>query len=294
MGKQLQLSQIQESLKRRKDCFSIISTLQNLEQLCTKEHDSNLLEIIPIKIVACFEEYFRIRYSEIIDNAAYRKRIKEVEALRNLKFDFDILGAFQDNAITLGNYLSYLIPCSKLEDITCTLTKLLGIDFIEKIKEQSESALKSVTEIFRLRHIFCHEVPKSEKLSSEKMLELLNEARDFLSIAEKIIGDVLYPNPPQTTSEMVLETGRMFNDTEKELNSLIGEIKSKDLEENLTNAQFDYLEDWKRYREARARSEASIVEGGSMYPIVYTLCLTTITNAFIKELSEKYKYLLRK
>ena len=299
MGKQLQLLQVQDALNRHKDCYGILGSLCELKELCKKEYDSKLLEIVPIKIVACFEDYFRIKYSEIIDNAKCRGRLKDVKIFKNLQFDFDVLGAFQDNAITLGEYLSYLIPCSKIDDITDTLNILLEIDFFKKLKEQTENApklLNSINETFRLRHIFCHEIPKTEELNSEKVSVLLNDAHDFLSIAENIITDVLYPNVPLTTLDMRIEPEKMFVEAEKELESLIEKIKSKDKEQegDLANAQFNYFENWKQYRDARAKSECSNVEGGSIYPVVYAQCLTTITKAFIKELNEEYKYLLRK
>lgn len=296
MKKQLQLEQIQEALARRKGYTDVLFDLSNYGNILKKEYDSKMFEYVPVKIVASFEEYFRGKYKEIIDNAEYRKHLKEVEVLKNLNFDFNILGAFQDNEITLGDYLSYLIPCNKFEDINGTLSKLLGFIFVEKIKVQTDVGPKlfdSINEIFRLRHIFCHEVQQTEKISFEKATGLIHDACTFLAVADSIISDTLYSDSPQTTVEMLVEAERMLEESERELESLIDTIKSKDQDGDLLSANFDYLDVWKQYREARAKSDASMVEGGTMYPIVYTLNLEIITKAFIKELKNEYKYLLR-
>lgn len=104
MKTQLQLEQIQEALARRKDYTDVLIDLCSYEYIIESDYDSKLFEYVPIKIVASFEEYFRGKYKEIIDNAEYRKHLKEVEVLKNLKFNFNILGAFQDNEITLGDF----------------------------------------------------------------------------------------------------------------------------------------------------------------------------------------------
>lgn len=296
MKKQLQLEQILEPKARQKECSDILFDLRYLGNVLKSEYDSKMLEYVPVKIVACFEEYFRQKYKEVIDNADYRKRLKELDLLKNINFNFDILGAFQDNEITLGDYLSYLIPCSKFEDINATLSKLLGFDFIDKIKARTDSTpklLDSVNEIFRLRHIFCHEVQQTEIIGLEKATGLLRDACAFLSVADSIISDTLYPDFPRTTVEMLVEAERMLEESEKELESLIETIKSKAQEGDIMSVNFDYLDVWKQYRKARAMSKVSVLDGGTMYPIAYTLDLEVTTKAFIKELKNEYKYLLK-
>lgn len=296
MAKQLQLSQLQESLMRRQESRDILFELQNFERALKKTSNSRLFEYVPIKIVACFEDFFREKYKGLIDRAEFRSKLKEIDYLKKQNFDFDILGAFQDNAITLGDYFSYLIPCSKLEDITGTLTKLLGFDFINKMKSKNdatETLLKSINEIFRLRHIFCHEVPQIEGITVEKALNLIDSARSFMLIVEKIIDEVLFPNAPQTSIDIENEANRRLKLAEEELDCLIETIKSKDQDDYLIVAKFDYMDSWKKYREERAKSESSYSKGGSLHTFVYISCLESITNAFIKELKSEYSYLLK-
>lgn len=302
MKKQLQLEQLQEALGRQKGYNNVLFDLSNYGNILKSEYDSKMLEYVPVKIVACFEEYFRKKYKEIIDNAEYRKRLNEVEALKNLNFNFNVLGAFQDNEISLGDYLSYLIPCSKLEDINGTLSKLFGFSFIEKIKRQKDTDSKlfeSINEIFRLRHIFCHEVQQTEKISFEKAISLIHDACAFLNVADSIIENTLYPKSPQSTVDMFEEVKQMFEEAEKELEALMKKIKAMeagktpDQEGELMAVNFDYIDVWRQYREARAKSGASMVEGGTVYPIIYTLNLVNTTRAFIKELKNEYRHLLR-
>lgn len=298
MKNQLRLSQLQETSERKNGCLNIdtIFVLNKLNHIIKKEYNPILLEYVPIKIVASFEDFFREKYKMIIDNVKFRNNIKEIATFKNISFDFDILGAFQDNIVTLGEYLSYLIPCSKFDDICSTLSKLLHIDFIETMEKESGFSLKvleSIKEIFRLRHIFCHEVQETEKLSYDKAEKLINDACSFLSVADEIINNILYPNSPQTTAKMLADVKQDFETSERELELLIETIKSKIQEKHLETLHFNYIDTWKQYRKERAKSESLIAEGGSMQQIIYLSGLDEITKAFIKELKCQYKYIIK-
>ncbi len=292
----LSLQQVRTSLHREKRSFEIISELYEIKRIYENIDNPKLLEFIPIKIVSCFEAFFRCIYKDLMDNPQNRKRFKDIKSLKNLNFDFDVLGAFQDNEISLGDYLSYLIPCSKLEDINETISTLLNVDFIEEIKKNDSSSnlLKSINEIFELRHALCHEIPLMDKLDVNKMNQYINDACKFLESSDNIVMEVENPNSPITTLEMIRDSEEKFKIIEKELDDLIHQIRTFDIEGYFTSNDLDFVDKWKEYRELRAKSEAKKCEGGSIYPVVYLGSLKSTTSAFIKELKNDYKYFLRR
>ncbi len=297
MKKQLSLTQIQDTLQRSKNYLEVKLELENLNNLCEKIENNKLLEFIPIKIIACFEAFFRGIYKEIIDTPKYRKRLKEVISLKNINFDFDILGAFQDNEISLGDYISHIIPCSKLEDINSNISNLLNIKFIDEIKNKnniSSELLDSINNTFNLRHILCHEVPLLEDFNINKATQYIKDACLFIEYSNEIIENILYPNSSITTLDMIEESKKNLDILEKELDELILEIRNKNIEGHLNSNKLGFVNKWKEYREERAKSEAEYCKDGSIYPVIYINSLENTTINFIKELKNEYKYLLRK
>lgn len=296
MKNQLQLSQIQEALARDKNYYEVFMDISELEDIYKDISSTQLLEYVPVKIVACFEEFFRGMYKEIIDNPKSRNRLKEVDALKNAKFDYEIISAFQENEITIGDYLSYLIPCSKLEDINNALSKLLSIDFLAKVEEVDKrrtTLLKSINDIFRLRHIFCHELPLNVELSHVQVQKLIADSCQFLDFSDSVIKRSLYGDV-SIPYEEIKKSQVKFEAADKELNELVALIKSKEDKNNLFYNNLSYIEEWRIYRDARAKSESSIHHSGQYFEIYYNLSSERTTRNLIKELKREFKDELRK
>ena len=300
----LSLLDIKETLSRSKFSNEIEIELYGLYEVCGNINDAKLFEYIPIKIVACFEAFFRSVYREIIDDSRFRGRLGNVKQLKNTKFNFEILGAFQDNEISLADYLSIIIPCSSLDDINSTISSLLDIDFMSKIKNKTTKyvdLISSIENIFNLRHIFCHEVPDNEKsnirLELNKVEQYIKDSCDFIKYSDEIVREILYPNYPTTTittMEMIKYAQDNLVNLESELEELVKKIRKLDLEGFFVSNELDYIDDWKKYREAKAKSEAKLCEDGSIYPLIYSVSLESTTREFIKELKNEYKYHLMK
>ena len=295
MKNQIQLSQIQEALARDKNYYEVFKDIYDLEDIYKEIASAQLLEYVPVKIVACFEEFFRGMYKEIIDNPKSRNRLKEVEVLKNARFDYDIIGAFQENEITIGDYLSYLIPCSKLEDINNALSKLLNIDFLTKIKERDKrraTLLKSINEVFRLRHIFCHELPLNVELTQKEVQKFISDSCQFLEFSDDVIKEALYADIPMPFEEIKISKMKL-EAADKELNELIALIKSKEDKNEIFYNELSYIEEWRNYRAARAKSESSIPNSGQYFQLYYNLSSERTTRNLIKELKKEFKYVLR-
>lgn len=295
MKKQLQLSELTESLERGKNYFQVPRELYDLQELCYKMDNPQLLEYVPVKIVACFEQFFRAEYQEILVNPKVKKNLKNIDLFKDTKYDFDVIGAFEENDITLSDYLSLLIPCSKLADIDNAISKLLGINFLSEFgkKENGKAILGSVSEIFRLRHIYCHEVPLKKSIDVDSARKLISHAIEFIDDSDDIIRNALYSDHISGIEEIEIAQ-KEYEKADKELEELIETLKLKQEKGPFHYNDFSYIDKWKEYRKERAFCDTSINNKESYLPLHYYRNMERTTKSLIKELKEDYKFELRK
>ena len=294
MKKQLQLLELTESLERGKTNFQAQIELYDLRELCYKMDNPQLIEYVPVKIVACFEQLFRDEYQEILENPKVKKNLKNIDLFKDTKFNFDVIGAFEENTISLSDYLSLLIPCSKLADIDNAISKLLGLKFLDEFdkKEDGKAILESVSEIFRLRHIYCHEVPLKQVLDVDRARKLISHAIEFIDNSDDIIRNALYSDHIDSIEEIKIAQ-KEYEQADKELEELIDVLKIKQKKGPFHYNDFSYIEKWKEYRAERAFCDTSINNKESYLPLHYYRNMERTTKSLIKELKEDYKYELR-
>lgn len=232
MKKQLRRSELLASLSRNGLGHFPSLEIENIRREI-KESESILLEYVPVKIVACLEEGFRQQYQSIIDSPFYRKNLKEVKCLKDTKFDFDIISAFEENEITLGDYISYLLPCNSIQDIINNLNELLGINYKDEFKEYLEQEIeltdveninemyKWLEYLFKVRHIICHEAFKPTDLDKKKAMKMVDSACAFLYASERFIGKELYSPDYLSGPDSKMRAEAMFKKTDDELHEII-------------------------------------------------------------------------
>lgn len=295
MKHQLRLSQIKESLYRGMDLYDVRDTIRDLDLYYADVNQEMLFEYVPVKIVACFQEFFRNIYKDFIDNPKYRKNIAKLDLFKDIVYDAEILAAFQDKDITLGEYISYLIPCNKFEDINKTISSLAEVNFSKLMHEQvgdCDELLKDIQDIFSCRHIVCHEVPRKHTIKKETVEKWIGSASAFVELTDNVVMDIIYPNPPITNYDMLQSVKKDFVEAEAELNALLQTLKTLPHAE-FENIAFDYIDEWKKYREAKAKAESATFEGGTYYGIIYTDSLTQTTKEMIKNLKVQYRQTLK-
>lgn len=295
MKKQLQLSELTESLERGKNYFQVPRELYDLQELCYKMDNPQLLEYVPVKIVACFEQFLRAEYQEILVNPKIKKNLKNIDLFKDTKFNFDVIEAFEENTISLSDYLSLLIPCSKLADIDNAISKLLGIDFLSEFrkKKNGKAILESVSEIFRLRHIYCHEVPLKKNIDVDCARKLISNAIEFIDDSDDIIRNTLYSYHKSGIEEIEIAQ-KEYEKTDKELDELIETLKLKQDKGPFHYNDFSYIDKWKEYRQERALCDSSISYKESYSPLYYYKNMERTTKSLIKELKEDYKNELKR
>jgi hypothetical protein len=282
------------------------------------DYNHELLKYIPIATVACFEAFFRSVYKELIDfgNPFSENAIKFNQS-KNVKFDFEIINAIQYKTVTVGEFISHILPCNNFADINTNLSTIANVDFTEQIKkfkrvrifddsneisnkfiEDSEQIIKDIKKTFELRHIFCHEFATNLIIDKDEILRCFNNSKIFINQTNEFIWNLIYPNAPETQTERNIQASDEFEYYEDELSELIIKIKkaiTENLDFDINVVLFDKtIESWKVYRKSVAELNSSIVEGGSMYPLRYASSLTNTTKEKIESLKTEYDIDLRK
>lgn len=282
------------------------------------DFNKELLKYIPIATVACFEAFFRSVYKELIDfGQPFSDNVVKFNQAQNVKFDFDIVNAIQTKTVTVGEFISHILPCNNFEDINKNLSLLCSIDFIDQIKktkresisehvnENSEQFIDNADQIiadlkrtFELRHIFCHEFATNLSIDKNEILRCFSNAKLFLNRTNDFVWDLIYPNAPENQTDMNIQASDEFEQSENDLLILISTIKEAKNE----NSDFDLnvelfdktIEQWKIYRKTKAELDASIVEGGTMYPLLYASSLKATTKEKIDSLKNEFEIDLRR
>ena len=93
----------------------------------------------------------------------------------------------------------------------------------------------------------------------------------------------------QTTAEMRDCAGREYKKADDELNRVYRQVMSKLEDEGHKTALKTAQQAWIKYRDANCEYESYLNRGGTIYPVVYTGCLTGMTINRVKELREMLK-----
>jgi uncharacterized protein YecT (DUF1311 family) len=97
---------------------------------------------------------------------------------------------------------------------------------------------------------------------------------------------------------MNIHASEQFEKADNELTELISTIKEASKERTYMELNLELFDDlineWKNYRDKKATFDASVVEGGTMYPTIYATSLTSTTKEKIESLKNEYATELRK
>lgn len=151
-----------------------------------KEQINEISRMLPVSLIAATEGYFRSRVKLLVDNceicaanaAPFMERGKTDHSLV-----LDLIG----KKVSLGDVIAVFVKCNNPNDIITTFGQLMGINVLERICDGSLGSptgkefsqwIADVAEIFRLRHIFAHE------LAPNSLIDLEAFSRCFFSLGE--------------------------------------------------------------------------------------------------------------
>ncbi|WP_394166343.1 hypothetical protein [Neptunomonas phycophila] len=177
-----------------------------------------VINYIPVGLVACIESFFRIAIAYLIDSDFYYLS-KSKELIKNKRniISFETVIDMEANNLSKGELISHVLSMGSFKDINDHMSAILGENFESKLKEyvflgDDEEDLFSdlsddeynkpsydkfrneVAEIFKLRHRICHEPYFRFKKGGATLADILSLSRnvsEFLFSSEKVIEDHL-------------------------------------------------------------------------------------------------------
>jgi len=168
---------------------------------------SELAKYVPIGYAACIEGYFELVYRDLIDSGAPFN--DNVANLKDLTININHVIAMQNGKVTLGEYVSHLLPGNNLDKINDIMTTILGEPFLEKVKsikidyfgdkkpvslDDIKMASRVVTDIqslFKQRHIFAHELNSKHAFNINHLMQISSASVYLIEATEAIVENAI-------------------------------------------------------------------------------------------------------
>ncbi len=269
-----------------------------------------------ITAVTLLEVFTRANIAELIDHGMeYTNRA--IELSKNLKMDFALVQSIQGRVITLGDIVAHSVSVNSFPQILGYFETLLGkllrpllvgaVDrwAIEIKKEPSKPIIsdfdvlaRSLTRLFEVRHILCHETPRKSVYEVGDVDEFLNEAIRFTKALEEVLTIERFGLVPLRQTDMNMAAGESLKKKEDELNQLLSEIRArvKDTDDKLSpltagsadDNWLHFLDDaegkWLSYRNAQCDFATYLNRGGTIRPTLWAGEAARLTEIRIAEL----------
>jgi len=161
-----------------------------------------------IGYIACIEGYFRLLIADLINcGDPFLSRVTE---LKDIKFNTEAVVAIHKRKVSIGEFVAHLLPINGVSDVNSHLSALAGHNFLDMYLSQpcSRQNPKSVGEVFpkeigmveklfKLRHLYAHELATKEKVPVKEINSLVGSAAMFVWYTEKLaVNKLLTPGYP--------------------------------------------------------------------------------------------------
>jgi uncharacterized protein YecT (DUF1311 family) len=269
------------------------------EWLATPEQAATFTDFIPIRLVTLIEVFVREVIREIVDYGPPYLDMAEKLA-KGARIDFVFASKLQGQKLSIGDLVAHSISVSSPTNIIAAFEGLIP-DFTASLKlshprwseevdtwpqsptiQDFDRTLSALTKLFEVRHILTHEFPRERPYESKEIGGFLVATRELLIAIDWVIVDKLRGSVPRTQAMMNIQAGGSLTDLEAKMKSLLQTVRDKqDVNpELLEKSQIAWLE----YADREADLHASLVEGGSMYPMVWASAKSEVVQHRIDEL----------
>lgn len=308
------VAEIQEiKLRGQREATALYYDLRNLLERWTARDQGNDdgTDFYPIRAVTLLEVFTRTWIAQLVDHGSpYVDRALAL-AKNNLKFDYDLVRAVHGKNITLGDLVAHSVPVNSFSQIVGTfevLTEQPHVNFISQSADRWETEIRglpptpivkdkdamaaSLSRLFEVRHILCHEFPRKKVYEREEISLFLAHAEQFAHATTAAFSELLYGKYPLTNAEMKESAAEVYKNVDRELEHVIAELKARADETNrhlLDEAQ----KSWALFREQQCAFRADLARGGTLSGLLWLLEATTLTESRLKQLRwylEKEEY----
>ena len=162
-----------------------------------RKYLDEICKYFPIAMIACLEDYVRICISELINHG--KPFSDNARGFKDFSFKIDSVLEITNKKITIGEIIAHALPVNSMDNIFSHFNVLTEGEFSKNINSLLETAislchgadvytpdtiLRNVSDTFRLRHIFAHELSMKEKLTIDRSESLSLQTFLFASSIE--------------------------------------------------------------------------------------------------------------
>ena len=181
--------------------------LANTKALTAKTK-AELFRYFPVAMVAALEGFFRMIYADLINTGEpYSGR---AQGFRDLKFGAGPIVAVQGKKISAGELIAHQLPHNSFANVEANMSVLLGKTFRSAItidgiapfaalargKNFFASMASDLAEMFRVRHVFCHELATKVTLSPARAYQLCQAGVLLAIMTDMLMMELLDKGKP--------------------------------------------------------------------------------------------------
>jgi len=255
----------------------------------------------PVGLVACMEAYFKGVIKDLVDSDS---PFLECAAKLNVEIDLSKLVEVHKKTFTFGELVGYSLLINKRDDIDDFMTKMLGFKFMNKLRRVAWSSgvpgehiisdpnkvFADVDEVFRLRHIVCHEFGNVD-ISIEDARRYVENVLAFLQAAQYLCTDIVLKDIQKTQPEQNQYFEHRFKDADKQLRKAVNSLESK-LEAGTALKLRNLQKAWRAYRDTDTKLILSTFERKSSHPRVRAQRREELTKRRIQEIEDLERWLI--
>ena len=202
---------VKSHLRSMQECIEILKIVDEESEYIGEKHNIFMVSKInyldsffPIKCVACIEGYFRLVYAHLVDfGDPFRNNAKEFS---EIKFSIKTVLSLGVGNVSIGDFIAHLLPIKNFASINSVMSTLINGDFKEKLKamylkkphmkpllstedDVFNNIIRVVTEMFKLRHVYCHELGSPTKTIANPY-GFVRSTTNFLHLTELIVEEL--------------------------------------------------------------------------------------------------------
>jgi uncharacterized protein YecT (DUF1311 family) len=255
-----------------------------------------------IRAVTLIEVFTRAWVAQIVDHGPpYNENA--VALSKNLKIDYDLLHAISGRTITLGDVIAHSVSVNNLDGILYCLESLIqkplrplleaavdrwaveveGEKSIPIIGDFSDTC-RLLARMFEVRHILCHELPKTEVFQVAEIEPLLAAATRFTHAAEECLAQELFGTVPLTQTDMNIRALEELEAVDKVMDRLLSDLRERRGDERARELLEDSQKAWLVFRERQCALRADPEEFATINPLLRANEATSLTKERIRQL----------
>lgn len=164
------------------------------------DYKKEWLKYSAIGYIACLEGYFRLLIADLINYG--EPYVTNVKNFKDIRFSIENMVAISLKKVTLGDYISHLLPINSIQDINSNLSIILNVDFVAELKDfpchafNDDPVFKVFPDIvfrpqklFELRHLYCHELATKIEVNATDIEHCISTTAAFILFTEELIKE---------------------------------------------------------------------------------------------------------